>query len=80
VSTPLIITVICAGTEAVLVLAGIAAWRSVAGKRIAAGGTHTWALLNHRMVIPPPAADAPAPLADEQQGGVLGFARNEDAA
>ena len=81
-STSLIITATVAGTVALLALAGIAAWRSVACKRIAAGGTSAWSLWTWRQVVPEPAAAPaapPAPPADDQSG-VLGFARNEDAA
>ena len=57
---------IITGIAAVVVLAGIAAWRSVRSKLAASGGTWTWTFLSCKLTVPAPPAPVAPPIADEQ--------------
>ena len=57
---------IITGIAAVVVLAGILAWRSVRSRHIARGGSLTWTLLSCKLTIPaPPAPPVSAAAAEE---------------
>ena len=56
---------IITGIAAVVVLAGILAWRSVRSRHIARGGSLTWTLLSLKWTVPAPPADVVTAAAEQ---------------
>jgi len=61
---------IITGIAAVVVLAGILAWRSVRSRHIARGGSLTWTLLSLKWTVPAPPAAPPVAAAAAEEPAV----------